>query len=328
MAVLVCGGAGYIGSHTVAALRERGDDVVVIDNMSKGHRAALMDVELCQGDIRDREFLTAFFASHDIEAVIDFAACIEVGESMKEPLRYYDNNVGSVMVLLEAMRQAAVDQIVFSSTAAVYGQPDSVPIQETAAKRPTNAYGASKLAVEELLHWCQAAYGIRSTCLRYFNASGAHPSGKIGEDHHPETHLVPIVLQAALGKRPHITIYGDDYDTADGTCVRDYIHVCDLADAHLRALDRLRAGGDSTAYNLGSGTGFSVREIIEIAREVTGKDIPAQMGPRRAGDPATLIASSDKIKQELGWIPQQDDMRAIIASAWAWHSAHPDGFDD
>lgn len=328
MKVLVCGGAGYIGSHTVRALQERGSEVVVVDNMSKGHRAALKDVELCVGDIRDREFLRAFFAEHKVDAVIDFAACIEVGESMTEPLKYYDNNVGSVICLLEAMREAEVENIVFSSTAAVYGQPDIVPIPETAAQQPTNAYGASKLAVEGLLHWCEEAYGIRSTCLRYFNASGAHPSGEIGEDHHPETHLVPIVLQAALGKRDKVSIFGDDYDTADGTCVRDYIHVCDLADAHLKALDRIASGKPSTIYNLGSGTGFSVKEIVEMSRKVTGKEIVAEMAPRRAGDPAKLIASSGKIREELGWKPEHDNVEEIIASAWKWHSSHPNGYDD
>ncbi len=327
MAVLVCGGAGYIGSHTVAALLERGEEVVVADNLTKGHRAALLGGTLCVGDIRDAHFLEGVFDRFKIEAVIDFAAHIEVGESMSDPLAFYDNNVGSVVGLLRAMRRAGCDKIVFSSTAAVYGQPERVPIPEDLPKEPTNAYGATKWAVEGMLGWCEGAYGIRSTCLRYFNACGAHESGRIGEDHSPESHLIPLVLQAALGKRASIAVFGNDYDTPDGTCVRDYVHVCDLADAHLRALDRLRDGGGTTAYNLGSGTGFSVREVIEIARKVTGRAIPSVDAERRAGDPAVLIASSDKIRRELVWTPHTDDIEKIIASAWKWHEAHPDGFE-
>lgn len=326
MSVLVCGGAGYIGSHTVAALLERGEKVVVADNLTKGHRESLMGGELCIGDIRDPEFLDNVFGAHDIDSVIDFAAHIEVGESMADPLSFYDNNIYSVIKLLEAMRRHGVNNIVFSSTAAVYGQPEVVPIPEDSAKQPTNAYGATKLAVEGMLHWADVAHGIKSTCLRYFNACGAHASGNIGEDHSPETHLIPIVLQAALGKRKCIQIFGDDYPTPDGTCVRDYVHVSDLADAHIRALDRLRAGGTTTVYNLGSGTGFSVREIVRIASKVTGIDIPYEIGPRRAGDPAVLIASSGKIKDELKWLPKYDDVEEIISSAWKWHSAHPNGY--
>lgn len=327
MAVLVCGGAGYIGSHTVAALRARGEDVVVVDNLTKGHKQAIAGVPLRVGDLRDSVFMDGVFAAHEIDAVIDFAANIEVGESMTDPIRYYDNNVSGVISLLRSMEKAGVKQIVFSSTAAVYGEPEKVPIAEDARHQPSNAYGDSKLAVEGLLHWCEEAYGIRSTSLRYFNASGAHESGRIGEDHAPETHLVPLVLFAALGKREHVSIYGNDYDTPDGTCIRDYIHVMDLADAHLRALDRLREGGNTTVYNLGSGTGFSVKEIIDIACKVTGIDIPYVMGERRAGDPAVLIASSEKIRRELGWSPVQDDIEKIIASAWKWHSSHPNGYD-
>lgn len=329
MAILVCGGAGYIGSHTVAALIERGEEVVIADNMTKGHEGALcFGGKLCVGDIRDPDFLDKVFSENDIEAVIDFAAHIEVGESMKDPLSFYENNVYSVVKLVQAMNRAGVKRIVFSSTAAVYGQPEEMPITEQCAKSPANAYGNSKLAVEQLLHWCDVAYGVKSTCLRYFNASGAHSSGKIGEDHSPESHLVPIVLQAAQGKREFVTVFGTDYPTPDGTCVRDYIHVTDLADAHIKALDRLKAGGDTTVYNLGSGTGFSVKEIIEMAREVTGVDIKAVMGERREGDPAFLIASSDKIRKELGWKPKYDNVRDIIASAWAWHSAHPSGYEE
>lgn len=327
MTVLVCGGAGYIGSHTVAALRARGEDVVVVDNLTKGHKQALLGTPLCVGDLRDSVFMDEVFATYNIDAVIDFAANIEVGESMKGPIKYYDNNVSGVISLLRSMEKAGVKQIVFSSTAAVYGEPEEIPIKESAKHQPSNAYGDSKLAVEGLLHWCESAYAIRSTALRYFNASGAHESGRIGEDHFPESHLVPLVLFAAMGKRDRITVFGEDYNTPDGTCIRDYIHVMDLADAHLRALDRLRDGGNTTVYNLGSGTGFSVKEVIDIARKVTRKDILVEIGERRAGDPAMLIASSEKIRQELGWKPEQDDMEKIIASAWKWHSEHPNGFE-
>lgn len=326
MAIMVCGGAGYIGSHTVAELLSRGKEVVVVDNLAKGHREALLGGKLYVGDIRDGDFLDRVFSENEIEAVIDFAAHIEVGESMKDPLSFYDNNVYSVVSLVQAMNRAGVRYIVFSSTAAVYGQPEIVPIPEECPKNPTNAYGQTKLAVEGLLHWCDVAYGVKSTCLRYFNACGAHAGGRIGEAHSPESHLIPLVLQVALGQRDHITIFGNDYDTEDGTCVRDYVHVSDLADAHIRALERLERGGDSTAYNLGSGTGFSVRQVVEIAREVTGREIPAVMGTRRAGDPAVLVASSEKIRRELGWTPQYDNLRDIISSAWKWHESHPKGY--
>ena len=326
MAVLVCGGAGYIGSHTVAALKERNEEVIVIDNLTKGHKESIEGAKLYIGDIRNPNFLQDVFNKNTIEAVIDFAASIEVGESAKDPINYYDNNVGGVISLLRAMNNANCNKIVFSSTAAVYGQPKEIPILETAEKAPTNVYGNSKLASEQLLAWCEDAYGIRSVCLRYFNASGAHPSGKIGEDHNPETHLIPLVLQAAMQKRESITIFGDDYDTPDGSCIRDYVHVCDLADAHIKALDHLRTGAKSTQYNLGSGSGYSVKEVIEIATKVTQKDIKVIMGKRRIGDPAKLVASSAKIKTELNWSPQYDDLEKIIASAWSWHISHPNGY--
>lgn len=327
MAVLVCGGAGYIGSHTAAELLERGEEVIVVDNLFKGHKEAVRGGKLYVGDIRDLAFMEDVFAKNpQIESVIDFAAHIEVGESMKDPLAFYDNNVYSVVQLVKAMNKANVKRIVFSSTAAVYGQPEIIPIPETCAKSPTNAYGDSKLAVEGLLKWCDGAYGVKSTCLRYFNACGAHASGEIGEDHSPESHLIPIVLQAALGQRAHMTVFGDDYETPDGTCVRDYVHVTDLADAHIKALNRLREGGSTTQYNLGSGTGFSVKEVIAKAEEVTGKSIPVVMGERRAGDPAVLVASSKRIREELGWTPRYDNIESILASAWKWHCSHPNGY--
>lgn len=328
MTVLVTGGAGYIGSHCVAALLERGERVVVVDNLSQGHRGSVLGGTLCVGDLRDESFLENVFREHAIESVVHFAAHSLVGESMRDPSKYYHNNVYGTLCLLEAMRRHGVQRIVFSSTAAVYGEPETVPIPETAATRPTNAYGATKLAMEQMMRWFDAAYGIRHVSLRYFNAAGAHGSGRIGEDHEPETHLVPIVLQVALGKRPHVEIYGDDYPTADGTCVRDYIHVDDLADAHLLALDRLRGGAESGVYNLGSGRGYSVREIIDTARRVTGHPIPAVVAARRPGDPAVLIASSEKARRELGWRPKRESVEDVIRSAWQWHRTHPDGFRD
>jgi UDP-glucose 4-epimerase len=328
MAVLVTGGAGYIGSHCVAALLERGEDVVVVDNLQQGHRQAVLGGKLMVGDIRDGEFMEKVFRENDIESVIHFAANSLVGVSMKDPFSYYHNNVYGTLCLLERMNKFGVKRMVFSSTAATYGEPERVPITETDRTRPTNTYGETKLAMENMMHWFDVAHGIKSVALRYFNAAGAHESGEIGEDHRPETHLVPIILQAALGVREEVAIFGDDYDTPDGTCIRDYVHVMDLADAHLRALDKLRAGGESDVYNLGSGTGFSVKEMVDVARRVTGRPIPAKVVERRAGDPAVLIASSDKIKRELGWQPTKDNVEAIIADAWKWHQSHPNGYAD
>lgn len=326
MAVLVTGGAGYIGSHTVAALKERGEEIVVVDNMQQGHREALLAGKLYEGDLRDDDFMDSVFRENQIDAVIHFAANSLVGESMKEPGKYYHNNVYGTLCLLEKMKQYNVDRIVFSSTAATYGEPENVPIDEYDRTLPTNAYGETKLAMEKMMKWYDVAHGIKYISLRYFNAAGAHESGTIGEDHSPETHLIPIVLEAALGKRPHISVFGEDYDTPDGTCIRDYIHVSDLADAHVLAVERLRGGADSSVYNLGNGTGFSVKEVIDIARSVTGRDIPAVMEPRRAGDPAVLVASSNRARQELGWNPSRNTLDQIIASAWQWHSAHPEGY--
>lgn len=329
MAILVCGGAGYIGSHTVKALMEQGRNVVVFDNLQKGHKAAVApDVPLYVGDLRNKEDLRKVFDNESIEAVIDFAADSLVGESVTKPHAYYHNNVYGTLTLLEVMKEYDVNIIVFSSTAATYGEPERIPIQESDKTDPTNPYGETKLAVEKLLKWSDNAYGLKYTALRYFNAAGAYESGEIGEDHWPESHLIPIVLQVALGKRDKIMMFGDDYDTKDGTCVRDYIHVMDLADAHIKAVDRLIAGGASDIFNLGNGTGFSVKEIVEMTREVTGKEIPAEMAPRRAGDPATLIASADKAKKVLNWELKYTDVKAIIASAWKWHQSHPNGYED
>lgn len=329
MAVLVTGGAGYIGSHAVAALQERGEKIVIIDNLQQGHREALLGGKLYEGDLRDAAFMDSVFQENrDIDAVIHFAANSLVGESMKDPGKYYHNNVFGTLCLLEKMNEYNVRKIVFSSTAATYGEPENVPIDEYDRTLPTNAYGETKLAMEKMMKWFDVAHNIKFVSLRYFNAAGAHESGKIGEDHSPETHLIPIVLQAALGQRPHISVFGEDYDTPDGTCIRDYIHVSDLADAHVLAVDRLRTGADSSVYNLGNGTGFSVKEVIDIARAVTGKEIPAVMEARRAGDPAVLVASSDRARQELGWNPKRNKLEDIIKSAWSWHEANPNGYND
>ncbi|MED3843607.1 UDP-glucose 4-epimerase GalE, partial [Geobacillus stearothermophilus] len=275
--ILVCGGAGYIGSHAVYRLLEKGERVVVVDNLQTGHREAVhRDAVFCQGDIRDRDFLRKVFRQHDIEAVIHFAANSLVGESMEEPLKYYDNNVYGTQVLLEVMKEFGVKQIVFSSTAAVYGEPKQIPIIETDPTEPTNAYGETKLAMEKMMKWADRAYGIRSISLRYFNVAGAYGT-TIGEDHNPETHLIPLILKVPLGQREEISVFGDDYDTPDGTCIRDYIHVLDLVDAHVLALEKLRNGASSDVYNLGNGNGFSVKEVIEAARQVTGHPIPARV---------------------------------------------------
>lgn len=326
MAIMVTGGAGYIGSHTVAELLAKGEEVVIVDNLQQGHRDAVLGGKLYVGDIRDKEFLDTVFKENSIDAVIHFAANSLVGESMQNPGKYYHNNVYGTLCLLEKMNEYGVNKIVFSSTAATYGEPENIPILETDRTLPTNAYGETKLAMEKMMRWFDTAHGMKYVSLRYFNAAGAHESGKIGEDHSPETHLVPIILQVALGKRPHISIFGDDYATPDGTCIRDYIHVTDLADAHILAVEKLRAGGDSSVYNLGNGKGFSVKEVIEIARRVTGHAIPAVIETRRAGDPATLVASSERTRAELGWKPKRDSLEHIIASAWSWHQSHPDGY--
>lgn len=326
MAILVTGGAGYIGSHTVAELLDAGEEVVIIDDLRQGHEAAVLGGKLYVGDIRDEAFLNQVFTEQNIEAVIHFAAFSLVGESMTNPGKYYDNNVYGTKCLLDVMNRHGVKQIVFSSTAAVYGEPVRIPIEESDPTLPTNPYGETKLTMERMMNWYDQAHGISYVSLRYFNAAGAHHSGSIGEDHDPETHLIPLILQVPLGQREQVSIYGNDYQTEDGTCIRDYLHVSDLADAHLLALKRLRDGLPSAVYNLGSGQGFSVKQMIEVARQVTGHPIPAVDVPRRAGDPAVLIASSDKAKRELGWTPKRDQLEEIIASAWKWHHSHPQGY--
>lgn len=328
MSILVCGGAGYVGSHCLEALKAAGYDCVVVDDLSRGHRAAVGESPLYVGNIADDALMDRVFREHHIEVVLHFAAASQVGESMKEPLLYYENNLCATVALLRSMRRHEVGRIVFSSSAAVYGEPDTVPIPEESPKAPTNTYGETKLAMERLMHWCHVAYGLEYVSLRYFNAAGASPSGIIGEDHTPETHLIPLVLQAAQGRREKVSIFGDDYPTLDGTCIRDYIHTSDLASAHLLAARRLLAGEGSGIFNLGSEHGLSVRQIIDAARKVTGRDFPVEVAPRRAGDPAVLIASNRKAREELGWVPAHSDAESILASAWAWHSSHPDGFGD
>ena len=328
MSILVIGGAGYIGSHNVRALLARGEDVIVLDNLSTGHREAVPDnVAFYKGDLRNPDDLEKVFSAHKIEAVLHFAAFIEVGESMKKPLKYFDNNVVGMIVLLEAMERHGVDKLVFSSTAAVYGEPKRVPIEEGDAKAPTNPYGESKLMMEHIMEWTHRAVGIRSVTLRYFNVGGAFEDASIGEDHRPESHLIPLILQVPLGKREHISVFGNDYDTEDGSCVRDYLHVMDLADAHMKAIDYLRAGNDSLVCNLGNGQGFSVLEMIEAARRVTGHPVPAVIAARRPGDPARLVASSQRAREVLGWVPQYG-IEEIIRSAWKWHQSHPQGYGD
>lgn len=328
MKVLIAGGAGYIGSHTVSRMINNGYDVVVVDNLATGHREAVHpDAVFYEGDVRDRAFLDELFAREsDIEAVIHFCAWSLVGESMEKPLKYYENNVGGAIVLLEAMFAAGIDKIVFSSTAATYGEPKSIPIRESDPTEPTNTYGETKLAMEKMFKWASLAHGLRFVSLRYFNACGAAEGGTIGEAHTTETHLIPLILQVPLGKREQVYIFGEDYPTEDGTCIRDYIHVDDLAQAHEKAVEYLVHGGQSDIFNLGNGTGFSVREVIDVAREVTGHEIPAVIAERRAGDPAVLVASSEKARTVLGWAPEKADLREIIASAWQWHKAHPNGF--
>lgn len=327
MTVLILGGAGYIGSHTVLEFLDRGYKVAVADNLQSGHIEALHpDARFYCGDIRDKNFLDNLFKKEDIEAVIHFAANSLVGESMQDPLKYYDNNLYGTMVLLKSMVENNVKKIVFSSTAATYGEPENIPILETDRTNPTNTYGETKLSMEKMFKWVSSAHGVKFVSLRYFNACGAHKSAKIGEDHMPETHLIPIVLQVPNKKREFVNIFGDDYDTPDGTCIRDYIHVCDLAAAHYLALEYLKNGGESDIFNLGSGAGFSVKEVIEAAREVTGDKIPAVVSPKRSGDPARLVASSDKAKNILGFKPCCTDLKEIIQTAWMWHKKHPEGY--
>jgi UDP-glucose 4-epimerase len=325
MNILVTGGAGYVGSHAVRRLADAGLRVWVYDNLSRGHRAAVPEGSLVVGDLSDGAKLTQTLREQRIEAVMHFAALAYVGESVEKPAVYYENNIGGSLSLLEAMRAAGVAKIVFSSTTATYGEPERIPIPEDTPQLPINPYGFTKLAIERALADYAHAYGFAYAALRYFNAAGASPDGAIGEDHTPESHLIPLVLQAALGQREGITIFGDDYETPDGTCIRDYVHVNDLADAHVSALEQLKPG-QGIQVNLGSGQGYSVREVIETCRRVTGRSIQERIGPRRPGDPPRLIADSSKARRELAWRPRFDSLESIVETAWRWHAAHPRGY--
>ncbi|MCT8394379.1 UDP-glucose 4-epimerase GalE [Weissella soli] len=329
MAILVLGGAGYIGSHMVDRLLAANREVVVVDNLLTGHRASVpAEVPFYEVDIRDKAALDDVFTKEKIDQVVHFAASSIVPESMADPLKYFDNNTFGMIALLEVMLKHDVKQIVFSSTAATYGTPEESPIKETTPQNPINPYGESKLQMEHIMKWADQAYGLKWVALRYFNVAGAKPDGSIGEDHPVETHLVPIILETALGLRDKIMMFGDDYNTPDGFNVRDYVHVQDLADAHILALDYLAQGHESNQFNLGSATGFSVKEMVEAARVATGQAIPAEVAPRRAGDPDSLVASSTKAREVLGWAPQFDDVKEIIKTAWTWHQLHPKGYDD
>ena len=329
MSILVLGGAGYIGSHAVDQLVNKGYEVVVVDNLLTGHEQAIHPKAVFyKGDVRDKEFLTTVFDNEDIDGVMHFAASSLVGESVEKPLMYFNNNVYGMQILLEVMQEHDVKHIVFSSTAATYGEPKESPITEQTPTNPKNPYGESKLAMEKMMKWCDGAYGMKYVALRYFNVAGAKRDASIGEDHTPESHLVPIILQVALGQRESLAIFGDDYATPDGTCIRDYVHVEDLIAAHILALEYLKAGNDSNVFNLGSNNGYSVQEMLDAAREVTGKEIAAKVAPRRAGDPASLVASSEKAKTVLGWEPEYTDVKKIIETAWNWHVSHPNGYQD
>ena len=322
MTILVTGGAGYIGSHSVLTLQNAGYEVIVLDNLVYGHQDLVENVlktKLIVGDTCDRALLRQIFADYNIDAVMHFAAYAYVGESVTKPAKYYQNNVVGTFTLLEAMVEAGVHNFVFSSTCATYGVPDSVPIREEQPQNPINPYGATKLMVERILQDFSVAYDFRSVCLRYFNAAGADPGGKLGEDHNPETHLIPLVLQTALGHRPSISIFGTDYDTPDGSCIRDYIHVLDIAQAHILALEYLLKDGKTDVFNLGNGNGFSVKQVIETARKITGREIPAELSDRRPGDPPALVGSGAKAQKILGWQPQYSNLEDIITHAWQWH---------
>jgi len=327
MRVLVCGGAGYIGSNMTATLARAGHEPIVLDNLSKGHRTATGNARFVLGDFGNYDFTTEVLRKYGIEAVMHFAAFIEVGESVAQPLRYYDNNVSRTRALLAAMEATGVQKFVFSSTAAVYGMPDRIPITEETAKSPINPYGETKWAVERMCHYQSQTGKLRYAALRYFNACGAGFGATLGEDHHPESHLIPLIIQAAMGKRDSIKIFGADYPTPDGTCVRDYIHIEDLCKAHLLALDKLSNSAERV-YNLGNGKGYSVREVIDMVRKVTGKDFKVVEEGRRPGDPPVLTADATKAKKELGWTTEYPELETIIESAWAFHSSHPNGYGD
>ncbi|MFL2128812.1 UDP-glucose 4-epimerase GalE [Ruoffia sp. FAM 24228] len=327
MNVLVIGGAGYIGSHAVNKLIKKDYNVSVLDNLVTGHRGAVDEAATFYlGDIRDKTMLNQIVQDEQIEAVFHFAASSLVGESVEKPLKYFNNNVVGMEVLLEVMQENDVKKIIFSSTAAVYGDVQAPLITEDELKAPTSPYGESKLMMENMIKWCDLAHAIKFVSLRYFNVAGALSTGGIGEDHDPETHLIPIVLQTALGQRDAMTIFGDDYDTPDGTCIRDYVHVEDLIDAHILALEYLNTNTESQIFNLGSSTGYSVKEIVEASRKVTGKEIPVKIGERRAGDPAKLVAASEKAREILGWKPAYETIEGIIQTAWNWHEANPEGY--
>ena len=327
--ILVCGGAGYIGSHAVRQLIDKGEEVIIVDNLETGHEDAIHPkAKFYKVDIRDEKSLNKVFEENKIDEVIHFAANSLVGESMTNPLKYFNNNVHGTEVLLKVMVAHDVNKIVFSSTAATYGEPKNIPILESDETNPTNAYGETKLCMEKMMKWTDFAHGMKYVSLRYFNVAGALEGGFIGEDHTPETHLIPLILQVPLKKREYITVFGDDYDTHDGTCIRDYIHVIDLANAHIKALNYLREGNESNIFNLGSGNGFTVKEMIEAAKEATGEEIKVVIGERRLGDPAKLVASSQKAKEILGWTPEFDDVKTMIGDAWNWHKNHPNGFNN
>jgi len=329
MKVLVTGGAGYIGSHVVKELLRTNHEIVIYDDLSKGFQEALpKEAIFIKGDLNNAELLEQIFKIHNFDSVIDLAGHLEVEISMRDPTKFYQNNVLSLLNLLNVMHQYSVKIIVYSSSASVYGEPKLNPIPETHTNDTNNVYGETKVIAERMLKFFDSIYGIKSISLRYFNASGAHHGGEIGESHDPETHLIPLVLQVALGKRQHVTIYGNDYPTKDGSCIRDYIHVTDLAQVHILAMERLLEERKSNTYNVGSGKGYSVKEIIDIAREITGHEIPVIKGSRRFGDPVELVADPSKIKKELGWEPRMSDLRTIIETAWNWHKNHPEGYND
>ncbi|MEN6355741.1 MAG: UDP-glucose 4-epimerase GalE [Armatimonadota bacterium] len=326
MAILVTGGLGYVGSHAVKMLMERGESVVSLDDLVFGHKEAASGSEIVVGDIGDKDLLRKIFSSHKIEAVMHFAAFADVGESVADPKKYYVTNVSKSLAMLDVMLEFDIKMMIFSSSAATFGEPKEIPIPEDHPKDPTNPYGRSKLMLEEILKEYERAYGLRSISFRYFNASGADPSGLIGEDHKPEHHIIPLVLEVASGKREKFSMFGTDWPTPDGTCIRDYVHVTDLAQAHVLGLEALRNGKQTSVYNLGNGSGYSNREVIATAEQVTGKKINVVDAPRRPGDPAVLVASSKKIMSELGWSPKYPELKTIIETAWNWHSKHPNGY--
>lgn len=325
--VMAVGGAGYIGSHVVRALKEDNRDVVVVDNLSKGHIEAIKGIPFEKADIKDQEAIKNIIKKYNVDSVIHFAASIEAGESMKTPYEYYENNFVGTLNLLNALKETGVNKLVFSSTAAVYGEPSEIPITENCAKKPINVYGRTKYFMEQAMADFDMAYGLKYCALRYFNACGAHPSGDIGEAHSPETHLIALIMKRLLGQLKEFKLYGDDYDTPDGTCIRDYIHVCDLAQAHILALDYLYKGGKSTAFNIGNGNGYSNLDILKTIEKVTGKKVEYTVSERRPGDPAILVASSKKIMDELGFKPKYDSLEEIIKTAWNWYQKNPNGYE-